>query len=94
MPPESQADSFSERRRLLRARRLKRARCVFNNGASVFEVMLRDISPAGARIFGNELHWLPKTFELQILNSLGAYASREARLIWIKGGAAGIEFVD
>lgn len=90
----SESDLFPERRSIRRARGLRCARCVFNAGASTLDVTLRDISPSGARIVGNELIWLPKTFELQIFDSSGAYASREARLKWVKGTSAGVEFID
>lgn len=88
------SDPYSERRRLRRQRSFRRARCVFNGGASTLDVTVRDISPTGARIAGDELIWLPHTFELQIYDSAGAYACREARLKWLKGSLAGVEFVD
>ena len=94
MPVDSSPEPFSEKRRLYRARRLRKARCVFNDGKSSLDVTLRDISPAGARILGHELIWLPPTFELQILDADGAYSSRSARLQWRKGDAAGVEFID
>jgi len=90
----SESDLFPERRRMRRARSLRRGRCVFNGGASTLDVTVRDISPGGARIVGNELVWLPRIFELQIYDSGGAYASREARLKWLKGASAGVEFID
>ena len=92
--PAPDSDLHPERRRLRRARSLRRARCVFNGGKSTLDVTVRDISPAGARIAGNELIWLPRTFELQIYDSGGAYASRQARLMWLKGSSAGVEFID
>jgi hypothetical protein len=94
MPVDSSAEPYSEKRRLYRARRLRKARCMFNNGASSLDVTLRDISPAGARILGHELIWLPDTFELQILDADGVYSSRLARLRWRRGNVAGVEFVD
>jgi len=92
--PASDSDLYPERRRLRRARSFRRARCVFNGGASTLDVMVRDISPTGARIAGNELIWLPKTFELQIYDSAGGYATREARVTWLKGTSAGVAFID
>jgi PilZ domain len=85
---------FSEKRAAHRARRLLQATCVFNEGKSVLDVTLRDISPAGARIAGHELIYLPKTFELRVHDRVGGYSSRKARLIWTDGATAGLEFID
>ena len=84
----------AETRRASRARRYRQARCVFNQGASSLDVMLRDISPSGARIAGDALICLPPTFEFRILDGLGGYSARPARLVWSRGAAAGIAFTD
>jgi hypothetical protein len=60
----------------------------------VLEVALRDISPVGARIAGPGLAGLPKTFELQIPDSVGGYSARLALLVWSKEAAAGLRFID
>jgi hypothetical protein len=86
--------TFSEKRRTHRARQLRQARCVFNEGASVLDVTLRNISPTGARIAGHELICLPKTFELRVQDNLGGYSARKARLVWTDGATAGLEFID
>jgi hypothetical protein len=64
MRPKSHPAAFSEKRSLYRPRRSRPAHCVFNEGASVLEVVLRDISPRGARITGAQVVGLPQTFEL------------------------------
>ena len=99
MPLRSPAASpVSEPRRRARARCLRRARCVFNGGASTLDVLVRNISGAGARIVGNELICLPPTFELRIIDANGdvetGYSSRKARVVWRTEAAAGIEFLD
>jgi len=84
---------FTEKRSPPRARRFLRARCVFNNGASTLDVTLRDISDLGARIAGDALIALPPSFELRIYDGVGRSAVRKARIVWLKGATAGVEFV-
>jgi PilZ domain len=85
---------FAEKRRIRRARRYRRARCVFNNGASVLDVTLRDITPVGAKIAGDQLFCLPETFELGIRDGDGGYSVRGVRVVWLAAATAGLEFVD
>ncbi len=84
----------AEKRRALRLRRHRLALCVFNEGGSSLDVALRNISPLGARLVGDGLFRLPDTFELRILDSVGGYSARKARLVWSAATAAGIEFID
>ena len=86
-------DSFSDKRRSVRTRRLRHALCVFNNGASALDVTLRDLSAGGARVVGDGLAFLPRTFDLRIREGDGAYSIRRARLIWTDGKMAGLEFI-
>jgi hypothetical protein len=92
MPPI--VPPHAEKRRMARARAFRRARCVFNAGGSTLDVTLRDISPTGARISGDGLIGLPRSFEVQILDGFGGYSSRQARVVWTRGGTAGVEFID
>jgi hypothetical protein len=85
---------ISEKRRLYRARRLRRAQCVFNDGASVFDVLVRNLSPAGARIASGALQGLPETFELRIADSSGGYSARKVKIVWSNSLTAGLEFID
>ena len=94
MRPKSHFAAFSEKRSLYRARRSRPAHCVFNEGATVIDVVVRDISPAGARIGGAEVVGLPQTFELRIPDGVGGYSARRARVVWSKGAAAGLTFID
>ena len=85
--------SFLDKRPSPRTRRLRRAQCVFNNGTSLLDVTLRDISASGARVVGDGVAFLPKTFDLRILEADGAYSTRRARIVWTDGKAAGLEFI-
>ena len=85
---------YAEKSRCPRVRRLRRARCVFNNGSSSLDVTLRNISATGANIVGDALICLPPTFEFQILHDFSGYSGRQARLVWSRGATAGIEFTD
>ena len=87
-------ESSAELRRFPRARRLRQALCIFNNGSSSLDVTVRDISASGARVIGDGLLFLPKTFELRIHESDDFYSVRSARLIWTDGRNAGLEFID
>jgi hypothetical protein len=85
---------FSEKRRSHRAKRLRRASCVFNNASSTLDVTVRNIAPEGARIAGHELFCLPHTFELRILDETGGYSARMARIVWRDKTSAGLTFID
>jgi hypothetical protein len=93
---------YAEKRRSPRVLRLRKARCVFDNGSSSLDVTLRNISFTGANIISftcaniadDPLTCLPPTFEVQILDGFGGYSARHARLIWSRGATAGIEFID
>ena len=92
--------SYAEERRSPRVLRLRKARCIFNNGSSSLDVTLRNISFTGANIVSftcaniadDAPISLPPTFEFQILDDFGGFSSRHARLIWSRGATAGIEF--
>jgi hypothetical protein len=86
-------DSFADQRRSVRTRRLRPARCIFNNGASSLDVTLRYVSAVGARVIGDGLVFLPRTFELRIHESDGIYSARRARLVWTDGRTAGLKFI-
>ena len=85
---------YAEKSRCPRVRRLRQARCVFNNGSSSLDMTLRNISATGANIAGDALICLPPTFEFQILHNFSGYSGRQARLVWSRGATAGIEFTD
>ena len=84
----------SDRRRAPRSRRFRQAVCLFNGGRSALEVLVRNVTKAGARITGDELICLPDEFELRIHDGFGHYDSRRVRRVWSKGNAAGLTFLD
>lgn len=94
--------SYADKRRSPRVLRLRKARCVFNNGLSSLDVTLRNISFTGANIVSftsaniadDAPISLPPTFEFQILDDAGGYSGHHAHLIWSRGATAGIEFTD
>jgi hypothetical protein len=94
MRPQSLSAVYAEKRALARARQSRAARCVFNEGATVLEVAVRNISPLGARIAGPAVAGLPETFELRIPDGVGGYSARQARLVWLRNAAAGLRFID
>jgi len=94
MRPKSLPAIYAEKRTLARARQSRPARCVFNDGATVLEVAVRNISPLGARIAGAGAAGLPETFEFRIPDGFGGYSARQARLVWRRNAAAGLRFVD
>ena len=93
---------YAKKSRSPRVLRLRKARCVFDNGSPSLDVTLRNISFTGANIIsftganlaGDALTCLPPTFEFQILDGLGGYSGRHARLVWSRGATAGVEFTD
>ncbi len=94
--------SYVEKRRSPRVLRLRKARCVFNDGSPSLHVTLRNISFTGANIVsftganiaGDPPISLPPTFEFQILDAFGGYSGRHVRLVWSRGATAGVEFTD
>ncbi len=94
--------SFVERRRSPRVLRLRKARCVFNDGTPSLDVTLRNISFLGANIVSftganiavDAPMSLPPTFEFQILDGFGGYSGHRVRLVWSRGATAGVEFTD
>ena len=87
-------NSPPERRRAPRARCFRQARCVFNNGQSAIDVTLRNLSETGAKITGDALICLPESFDLHVHDGFGQYQVRRVRRVWLRGGAAGLVFVD
>src|SRR5208337_3346028 len=75
---------YAEKRRSPRVLRLRKARCVFDNGSSSLDVTPRNISFNGANIISftcaniadDPLICLPPTFEFQILDGFGGYSAR------------------
>ncbi len=93
-PGETSAGPAGEKRRAPRARCLRAARCVFNNGCSDFSVLVRNVSATGAKLTGDDLFLLPDEFELQIANAAGAATARRVRRVWSRPDSIGVEFLE
>ena len=79
-----------EKRREPRTRTLKTARIVFNDGGSVIDCVVRNLSSGGALLVLPNVLGVPETFELHI-DSDGS--CRAARTIWKGHGTIGVAFV-
>lgn len=78
-----------EKRKDPRTRTLKTARIVFNEGRSVIDCVVRNLSPHGALVVVPSLLGVPETFELHIERD---GFRRVARTIWKREGKIGVEF--
>jgi len=94
MPVRKNAPMLDEKRYAPRMRCLREAHCVFNNGCSDLNVLIRNISSTGAKLSGDELLCLPDEFELRIHDGFGAFTSRRVRRIWSRAGFVGVAFID
>ena len=93
-PGETSAGLAVEKRSAPRARCLRAARCVFNNGCSDYSVLVRNVSASGAKLTGDELFRLPDEFELQMTNTAGAVTTRRVRRVWSRPDSIGVEFLE
>ena len=91
---ETNAGPVVEKRRAARARCLRAARCVFNNGCSDYTALVRNVSATGAKLTGDELFRLPDEFELQTANAAGAITARRVRRVWSRADSIGVEFLE
>ena len=78
-----------EHRAAQRVRALLRATISYHNGAFQLDVMIRDVSPTGARLAVNSDVTLPETFELTIPKT---GTKKKARMMWRRPGEVGIRF--
>ena len=70
---------FPDRRKEDRRRVLKGGRISFNNGYSVFECVVRNTAPSGARLDFGETSAIPSSFELLVA---GEDVTRRATVCW------------
>jgi diguanylate cyclase (GGDEF)-like protein len=70
-------------------RTLRSGKIIFNNQQSVFNCLIRNLSPIGACLQVNDSAGIPESFELLID---GSTAPRPCQLIWLTETRAGIEF--
>jgi hypothetical protein len=93
-PDETSAGPAVEKRRASRARCLRAARCVFNNGCSDYSALVRNASATGAKLTGEDLFRLPEEFELQMANAAGVATARRVRRVWSRPDSIGVEFLE
>jgi hypothetical protein len=86
---EAEAVPAMEKRREPRKRTLKRGRLVFNDGRSVIDCVVRNLSPSGALLVLPSLLGIPQEFDLHIDSNRNC---RAARIIWKGDGKIGVEF--
>ena len=72
-----------------RRRTLKTAQVVFNDGGSVIDCLVRNLSPGGALLVLPSVFGVPEIFEL-LIDSDGSL--RSARTIWKGHGQMGVAF--
>ncbi|MEE7494666.1 PilZ domain-containing protein [Methylobacterium oryzae] len=80
---------MSEHRRETRQRVFLKGRIVFNNGSSSLDCLVRDMSPAGARLVMSEATTLPDAFDLYIPQKDRTY---RATLRWRREDGIGVTF--
>ena len=78
-----------EKQREPRRRTLKTAHIVFNDGGSVIDCLVRNLSPGGALLVLPSVFGVPEIFEL-LIDSDGSL--RSARTIWRGHGQMGVAF--
>jgi len=80
-----------ERRRVPRARTLKGATMVFNNGNSVIDCVVRDLTHLGARLRVEGAMMLPDRFRL-IIGQAEGHQEHEVSVIWRSASDLGVAF--
>src|SRR4051812_47260473 len=78
-----------DKQREPRIRALKTAHIVFNDGGSVIDCIVRNLSPGGALLVLPSVFGVPETFEL-FIDSDGSL--RSARTVWKAPGQMGVAF--
>lgn len=82
-------------RNFRRKRVLKTAKLVFNDGLSTFNVTLRDLSDAGARMQLIFPFPVPEHFDLLVENpDTGKPVSHHCELSWQRGDRIGAKFIE
>ena len=81
----------SEHRNEVRQRVFLKGRIQFNNGASSFDCLVRDLSATGARLAFSETTTLPDVFDLYIPQKERTFRST---LRWRRADGVGVTFAD
>lgn len=74
-----------------RLRSLLRGHIIFNGGASTFDCVIRNVSPAGARLDMADSVALPTEFDLDIPHRGRAF---RVRIVWRSEGQVGVEMIE
>ena len=80
---------MTEHRKETRQRVFLKGRIIFNNGASSFDCLVRDLSASGARLVLSDATTLPQVFDLYIPQKDRTYRSI---LCWRREDGIGIVF--
>lgn len=81
---------MTENRRQQRLRTVRGGKIVFNDGQSVIDCRVRDLSPAGARLIVTTIVGVPDSFVLQIPDR----PKKLCRIVWRGLEELGVAFVD
>ncbi|MDP4006791.1 PilZ domain-containing protein [Methylobacterium sp. NEAU K] len=82
---------MTEHRKEGRQRVFLKGRILFNNGASSFDCLVRDMSSSGARLVMSDATTLPESFDLYIPQKDRTYRST---LRWRREDGIGVTFAD
>ena len=79
----------ADRRRLPRKRTLKGARIIFNARNSMFDCVVRNLSPQGALLLMPYVVGIPSDFDLSIK---GEMSGHPAHVVWRSTGSLGVSW--
>jgi hypothetical protein len=93
-PPGGSDKDPPDARHTHRQRALMAGKVVVNKGMSTFDVTVRDLSEAGARLLLKDPLNLPDSFELIIANKTAGTSKRHTcEKRWQKAGLVGVRFL-
>lgn len=78
-----------DRRKRVRRRTLKKGRLIFNNGQTVIDCVVKNLSSEGARLALGGITAVPDEFEVRIMDD----PSRYCRVIWRSAYEIGVAFI-
>ncbi len=90
-PVTDNASQIAESRTERRARTLRHAEIVFNQGRSVFDCTVRNLSPGGALLEVASMLGIPQHFDIVLDRSLG---HRPCTVRWHTDRLMGVHFDD
>mgnify|MGYP002382261981 FL=1 len=90
LPASGAPDIMPDSRKTDRFRSLLRGHVVFNGGASTYDCIVRNVSPAGARLDMADSVALPTEFDLDIPHRGRVF---RVRIVWRSEGQVGVEMI-